>query len=508
MKKFTYQQYQLLDSILYLIAYLFFAIPTALFFLFWYRLYISIPVLGILIAIPFIFKKTIHYKTLEQYKSIFNLKKWIIIFILLFLLNILSGIGGFAFQNGDHSARNAVMHDLIDYNWPVKYHYTTEEEISLIGQEGYLSYYFAYWLPSALVGKAFGFMAANIALFFYQFLGLILFYYFMSRAFQKVRFRYFFIFVAFSGLDAIGQYIIDKQLLDSYAHIDTWSPYFCFSSNITQLFWVFNQGVTTWLIMSLLLNEKGFQNVAIFMMFILLFAPFPAVGYAFLILLFCFCGIYSFGDEKSSNPGFWNNFKQLFSKQNILCLFVILMSAAFFTLNSTSQKKGIAFFLYDNLDFSHYWISYIRFWLLEFGIISLLVTSKKNFKWMIGIIIFLSLIPFYRLGSGADFVNRVSLPLLFFIMLLAIEKLNQFQYKNIIHIAIVLYLCISSITGYHEICRSIYYTVQINHFDIDKNRNDHWLTYGKITTPNVIIYIKNFSTKYDDHKFIFRYLLK
>lgn len=507
MKKLTYEQYKKFDQFLYLIAYMFFAIPTALFFTFWYQFYISIPVLMILIILPFLLKKTLHYKTFEEYQDIFKWKKWIVIIILLFGLNILSGTGGFALQNGDHNARNAVMHDLINYDWPVKYHYETEQEIALIGENGYLSYYFAYWLPSALVGKIFGFMASNIVLFLYQLLGLVLFYYFVSRAFQKVRLRYLFIFIMFSGLDVIGQYIMNKNLLDSYSHIDTWSPYFCFSSNITQLFWVFNQGVTTWLIMSMLLNEKTFKNVAILMMFILLFSPFPAVGYAFIIFLFSILGMYQF-TGKEENKGFIYNFKEMFSLQNILSLIVIFAIILFLMVNPSSQRKGLIFFAYEQLNYSHFWTCYLRFWILEFGIISFLTMSKKNYKWMIGMMIFLSLIPFYLLGNGADFVNRVSLPLLFFIMLLMIEKLNKFQIKNKIHIMLVIYLCMSAVTGYHEIRRSLYYTIKVNHFNIYKNCNDHWLTYGKIMDQEVIIYMKNFSTPYDTDKFIFRYILK
>ena len=507
MKTLNLQQYKKIDNLLYLLAYLFFAIPTLIFFTFWYKWYISIPVITILITIPYLFKKTIKYKTLEQYKAIFNYKKWLIVIVLLLVLNILSGIGGFAFQNGDHNARNAVMHDLINYDWPVKYHYEGEQEINLIGENGYLSYYFVYWLPSALFGKLFGFMAANIVLFVYQFCGLLLFYYFMSRIFNKIRLRYFFVFVAFSGLDVIGQYLVDKDFLTEYAHIDTWSPYFCFSSNITQLFWVFNQGVTTWLITSLLLNENSFKNVAIYMMFILLFSPFPAVGYALMILLFSIFGIYQF-ENKIENKGFINNFKEMFSIQNIISLFILLFIIMFLLVNPSGQRKGFVFQLFKDLDIYYYIKCYIRFWLLEFGIISILAISKKNFKWIIGTILFLSLIPFYYIGSGADFVNRVSLPMLFFIMLFVIEKLNNFNWKNIIHILIILYLSISCITGLHEIKRSLYRTIEVNKFSISKNFNDNWMTYGKIVSQDVVIYIKNFSSSYDSERFVFKYILK
>jgi hypothetical protein len=71
-----------------------------------------------------------------------------------FLWVALSGIGGFGLQNWDFNFRNAVLHDLVDYSWPVVY-----------PQGRILLYYFTYWLPAALAGKIFGWFGANIFLF-------------------------------------------------------------------------------------------------------------------------------------------------------------------------------------------------------------------------------------------------------------------------------------------------------------------------------------------------------
>lgn len=503
------KKFQGIDSILYLFAYLFFAIPTAIFFMFWYKLYISLPVLLILIIIPFLARRSIKHLTYNQYKEVFNLKKWIIILIAILILNILSGIGGFAFQNGDHNARNAVMHDLIDYEWPVKYKYQTKEEINIIeSKEGYLNYYFAYWLPSAAVGKVLGFNAANVMLFIYQYIGLCLFYYFMSRAFKKVKINYLLIFIAFSGLDVIGQFINNKSLLDTISHIDTWSPYFCFSSNITQLFWVFNQGITTWLIMSLLINETSFKNTAIAVMFTLLFSPFPAVGIALMIIEFILFGIYKFDKTQTKKNNILENIKELFSKQNWLCLIVILFIILFFTSNSAANNNGLLLNRYENLDYHHFWLSYIKFWLLEFGILCLINFNTKNKRHMAFNILMLSIIPFYYVGTGGDFVNRVSLPILFFVMLLTIENINNTSTSKFKKAVIILYLCISLVTACHEIKRTLFYTIKVNNFSISKNRNDNWLTYGKINTDEVKIYIKNFSAPYNKDQFQFKYILK
>ncbi|MFA5603438.1 MAG: hypothetical protein WDA12_01100 [Bacilli bacterium] len=232
------------DKTILLFSYLFFVIPAILFLIGWFKLYISIPAVILLVIATFFCFKNFKVKAEDEYKSIFKIKKWIIVIVLVLILNILSGIGGFAFQNGDHNARNAVMHDLIDY------------------------------------------------------------------------------------------------------------------------------------------------------------------------------------------------------------------------------------------------------------------------KWVTGFIIFMSIIPFFYIGQGADFVNRVSIPMLIVIMFMIMEKINNFNFKKPIHLMIIIYLLISSVTAYNEITRTIYRTVMQNKFDINLNRNDNWLTYGKIIRDDVIVHFKNFSTPYDKERFIFKYILK
>lgn len=502
------KKYAKIDKIIILIAYLFFAIPAMMFFLGWYKFYVSIPAIILLGIAVFIIFKRFKEKNEEEYREIFHPKKWIIIITLLFLLNLLSGIGGFAFQNGDHNARNAVMHDLIDYDWPVKYNYHTEQEVSLIGENGYMSYYFAYWLPSAAIGKVLGFNAANVAIFIYQLLGLALFYYFISKMFNKVRLRYFFVLVAFSGLDVIGQILVNKDLLYRGSHIDTWAGYYCFSSIITQIFWVFNQGISSLLIMAIILNERNFKNIGLFMFFLLLFAPFPAVGCVLILLLFSILGIYRFNGEKNNNQGLLKNIFEMFSKQNIIALILIVLLVIFFTLNPAGQSKGFIFLKYDDPNYMLMLVRYVQFWILEFGIISFLTMSSKNYKWVGGLMMIMSIIPIFYIGNGADFVNRVSIPVLIVLMFFLMEKLNQFSWKKMNHILIVIYLIVASITPFNEVYRTLYYTVVKNQFHISQNRNDHWLTYGRIANDDVVIYIKNFSSPYDKEKFVFKYILR
>ena len=194
--------YKNIDITLIIISYLTLAIPIAMLLTFWFKWFVSIPaIVCLVIALVLVIKK-VKYKTLDEYKSIFNTKKIIIMLMCVLVLNILSGAGGLFYQNWDYRGRNAILHDLIDYDWPVKYDYTEHEyEANKIGNEkGFLSYYFTYWLPAAAIGKVMGFKVANLFLLLWQTGSTILFFYLLCRKLNKVKIKYFLIFICFGRI--------------------------------------------------------------------------------------------------------------------------------------------------------------------------------------------------------------------------------------------------------------------------------------------------------------------
>ena len=93
-----------------------------------------------------------------------------IIFSLLFIWLLFSGIGSLSYQNTDYEVRNAVLHDLIDYKWPVTYDFTnlsSNYQNVLNASSAKFVYYFTYWLPASIIGKIFNYQVANIFLFIY-----------------------------------------------------------------------------------------------------------------------------------------------------------------------------------------------------------------------------------------------------------------------------------------------------------------------------------------------------
>ena len=253
--------------------------------MFWFKWFVSIPAIACLVTALVLAIKKVKYKKLEEYKSIFNIKRIIILLVFIFGLNILSGAGGLFYQNWDYRGRNAILHDLIDYDWPVKYDYTEQEyEANKIGADkGFLSYYFAYWLPAAAIGKVMGFKIANLFLLLWQTASTVLFFYLLCRKLNKVKLKYFLVFICFGGLDIITRIIIniwtgENVSLIGTTHIDTANGMFCMSTFITQLFWVFNQSVPAWIATMLFINDESYENLGVYVALLLPFSPFPCLG--------------------------------------------------------------------------------------------------------------------------------------------------------------------------------------------------------------------------------------
>ena len=504
--------YRKIDNIIYMICGFYFLIPIFLLLLFWFKPYVSIPSIIFICYIFYKFYKSKNYLNDNDYKNIFNIRKWIILILLIIIFVFLSGAGGYFYQNWDYHARNAVLNDLIKYDWPVKYNYNVVDANIMGFNHGILSYYFTYWLPSAMIGKLFGYNAANITLFIYQMFGLLLFFYFLVRYFRKINIRYFFIFFAFSGADIIGRVIIglingDYINMGNFlgnTHIDTFGQYFCFSSFVTQVFWVFNQAIPAFIITLLLLNECNFKNIGIYMLLLLPFSPLPSVGLLYLILIFIL-----FGFECKEGLSL-SRIRQVFSIQNVLCFVVALPIIVLFFANAGGHQSGFIFFK-DGINITDVLLKYITLLILEVYIYVLLVINKSNCRFLMLTCLFLSIIPLIFIGKGLDFVNRAGIPLQIVLLVFVIKYLNDNKNytsdKRLFKTSfLVLFLLISSITGANEVNRSIDYTYN-NYKNGISNVTDEWHTYGKVDISGNGGYINNFVSPIKNN-FYFKYVIR
>ncbi|MCL6588771.1 MAG: hypothetical protein K6U80_02350 [Firmicutes bacterium] len=435
----------------------------------------------------------------------------------------LSGIGGFSFQNDDFELRNAMLRDLTNFNWPVKYDYPATPNIhDLAGHQGALVYYFVYWLPAALFGKlSGGFEGANSFLFGWSVLGLVLGFYWFSRAVKKTSILLLLLFVFWSGMDAIGWWVQRGSHFGAGEHIEWWSSFFQYSANTTALFWVFNQAVVPWIIVMLLCNQPSKKTVIFTYSLCLPYAPFSFIGLAPFMLYFSVSGKDAekiFSRKKIINfKALWHNVNAAFSIPNLVAAPVLIGVFLLFFYNTGSRfSNGLIWspltgpynYYGDRTDTLSLLCAYFLFCLFEFGIYVLLIRNKfKKDPVFLITVGSLLLIPSYKMGIYNDFVMRVSIPALTFLMVYVAKFLTAPIYNNrkllSLKIILVAFLLIGAITPFNEIYRSIDITTHNPQGII----NDHWHTLSTLEEFKTGG-IGNFVVQDPQNTFFFKYLGK
>lgn len=438
------------------ITWYYLTVPFIVFCLDWLRLSIAIPITAIILwALWQILNRIPNSDSqFPNPKSTF--------YLLLFTGTwvFLSGVGGYSFQNWDHHWRNAVLHDLITYNWPVVYSSPEKGPITM------LIYYVGYWLPAALAGKIFGWQAANFILFLWTLLGVLLTVLHLNIKLKTSLIKTVLLLIFFSGMDALGVLLFANDyptLWPPMQHLEIWSGNLQYSSFTTQLFWVFNQVVPAWLCIALILeldsslSDRQEQAPALQIsqkIFIwslcFFFAPLAAIG------LFPYLLIEWFKQTDFKSP-----FKNLRVDLLLASGIVLLVSYLFFSSNTAAQERGLqAIALKD----------FLAFFLLEGGILWLLLAPFKwrDPRWVVTGLL-LAVIPFIQIGSGRDFVMRASIAPLFCLMLMTGEVIFQKNTPRLLLFTFYLLLLIGSLTPLYEINRSIYRTYQY-YFVLDESQ--------------------------------------
>jgi hypothetical protein len=471
---------ELPDKIMVLSAYLYLAVPLVLFSIGWLK-----PIFAIVFTAVIGFGL---WKVSKDFEYQIEVKRDFLKFFLISLLIAavwvyFSGIGGYTFQNSDFEARNTIFHDLINHNWPVKYDYRQVPELqNTFGETAALVYYFPYWLPAALVGKAFGWLPANNMLYLWTVLGVTICFHLVAR-YTKIRKSWVLVlFVLWSGMDIFGQAaihaltqkppylsvfdLLQKQQLEWWAEP---GKLFQYSSHTTQLFWVFNQALPAWMVTLLVLNQKKYEGIIFTSTLIFLFAPIPAIGLAPFVAYKIFEKI-PFESLKMVIPQVMRRIREITTIQNIVSGGVLFVTALlFFSANvSGSSQQGFASnqhgftweLLPQSISTGQFIYIYILFCLVEFVPLVILAWNSDNRALLIITFGILLLLPLYKYGVNNDFAMRSSIPALLCLYLLFIKKINTHflspdTFQKGIYSAIILFvLLFSAVTPLHEILRS------------------------------------------------------
>lgn len=438
---------------LYRISALYLAFPFILFLFGWIRLTIAIPLALILL---FAFWRLVNQSPVSILQFA-NPPITIYYLLIISAWTLLSGVGGCAFQNWDHHWRNAVFHDLINFDFPVYYSQPESGPVKV------LVYYVGYWLPAAWIGKLLGWNAANLALFLWTLLGLLLVTYHLASALRTSPLKATLLFIFFSGLDALGVLLFPKDYptrLPPITHLEIWSgTQLQYSSFTTQLFWVFNQAVPAWLCIAMITviasaakQSPHSQEIASVTLFprndiiffwslCFFFAPLAAVGLFPYVLI-----------ELLKQTNFKLPLKNLRWEVLLSAAIIFLLSIFYFSSNTSAQQRGL-----QSIPFA----DFFAFFLLEGGILWLVLAPLKyrDPRWMVTGSLLL-VIPFIQLGSGRDFVMRASIAPLFYLMLMTGETIFNKSTPRLALISCYVLLLIGSLTPIYEINRSIYRTYE------------------------------------------------
>jgi hypothetical protein len=354
-----------------------------------------------------------------------TIKAMIAVTVIAVCLIALSGIGGFGYQHYDWDKHNAVFSDLVHESWPVGYTY--------YGHPVALVYYIAYYLPAALVGKLWGWPAANLALAIWSLGGLILaLVLFLLLVHRRRIWPALLVFVLFSGLDVVGSLITHSPLTilwperefpgawSYWINHDGWSAW-QYSSNVKLLFTVPNQAIAGWLITALIMlplqTEKRSHSTLFLWGLSALWSPFITIGLAPVLWV-------GMLPERSWTALEW---RRSFTIQNLIGLLFLGITALYYAtklapiapLLDTGFRAGFYLALIDGwISRLNYLLLLILFYVLEFGLFGWLIwrarvlsrpVDRRLFWAATGWLLFL---PLWVFGAVNDLVMRASIPAL------------------------------------------------------------------------------------------------
>lgn len=479
------------SSVFIILAYLYLVIPNLIFFINWCNIPTALICSAVLISGLFF--------TIKNAPKIWspNTKKEKILVLSVLLISALwvclSGIGGFMFQNNDHGVRNALFDIMLIKKWPV----------CINENEAFLSYYIGFFLPPAVIGKYFKDLYIGFACqYIWALTGVFTFFYLiLAHLKQKNLFPVLF-FIFFSGLDIIGMYYLHNEpfVYTTTAHLEWWG-FHQYSSMTTQLFWVFNQAIPAWIIISIFLNEKNNKSLVFLYVCLFLNSTLPAVGLLPFLIYFIIKNGADDIKEVFTQKHLKSAFFDALSIQNISSV-LILFPVLYFYLTSNYLKEYVHFGDYKISSYQQTKINPLTvlvFWILEAGVF-LLCTIRYNFKnilyWMVFII--LLCLPFCKIGNASDFEMRASIPSLVFLFLIVVRTIQDkkiFENK-ILKIMLFIFILIGAITPFNEISRSVLRT-KYNDSNIMKladvqNTYKHLSFYGSMQES---IFYKYFAKK-------------
>ena len=345
--------------------------------------------------------------------------KYLIVFIMTaVVVSLITGVGEYVYTLQDHPYRRAILRDLTDYEWPVIYNYSTQtnpEVIKIFGivsGERAFSYYFVYWLPAALIGKLFGFGAANLALLIWNSIGLFLSFIAMCAINKRCSYAMPFLYVFFAGMDVIPNVVHIFTGYDGWYWLEGWIPGIAYVADFTELANVFNQIVPCFVITALLLMSHNMRSAGLTGGLLFCYSPWAVFGLIPLI-----AGLALRKEMRGKTIG--RSILNILTPVNVVsAVLLLVVFGSYYMSNSGAVSiRGFTWKFYDRpLLFIP---AYLIFILIEVVPVAAVLYGKhKKDPVFIAVLVTLCLVPFYMVSDMNDFSMRGSMPGLFVLCIL------------------------------------------------------------------------------------------
>jgi hypothetical protein len=405
------------------LAYL--ALPLLLFVAFWLRPWLAV---GAMAALLFVLKRAFNLTASPGLPSAgpvvprlrfgttqMLLLLWCALCALVFCL--LTQASATSIQHWDYVKHTALLHNLIDYPWPVIY-YDDGNSATI------LRYTFAYYLPAAGLAKCFGAKLAELFLFGWTFLGVFLFFAFIASLARRWQFALLAVplVALFSGLDVLHYVAIggswqgfQTEVLDAWAR----TPLSCgwlIGSTPFSFHWTAQHAIGAALGSVILVDawhDKGFFRIVLPTgVILLLWSPFVAL---------------SFGAMAMANLSRRALWADLLSPKNLplLVLMPLLPLLALFVLaDAHAIPRGFCLPQADQA--LTFFVQYGLFAALEFAILGGLIfwVQKKLPLPVLTALAVLCALMLLRVGANNDLQMRASTLPLFVLALCMLEPLQ------------------------------------------------------------------------------------
>lgn len=316
------------------------------------------------------------------------------------------GTAHWVFANPDWHVRDAVLHDLVEFKWPVGYGLPADP-VTLLRAP------LAYYLPAALTGKLLGLQAAHIGMAAWTALGAVLF---LIQVLSLAPSRLYAacgvaaVVVSFSGLDIVASLLNGGPGFIAHwritSHLEWWQGNYQYSSMTTQLFWVPNHAIGGWLLVGLMQRHRRVgeldELLPMLIIALALWSPLTTIG----ILPFVLCRVYEevrLGrGGRVSSPRRW-----------LPACLVGLIVAAYLSLDSGRIPKGLADLHggiggVDGLGIAL--LQQIQFFVWEAGLVGLALLWMGRFPQLLPALAILAILPVVHFGPANDLVMRASIP--------------------------------------------------------------------------------------------------